>query len=603
MEKYIFLFTLSPVQSFIAQARKTQDLYAGSRILSELTKAAATEAKDNQGIHLVFPQNTEGAASFPNRFIGTIENASKDLQTIGQAIEKVVIDKFKEFANDVLERVKLSKPNGFEEQINNHLDINWLFHPIKTTYADAYKEIEPLMASLKNVRFISNTHPEAGRKCSLDGELNALFRGQHTTNSQLKKQAIPVSTGAWLNANEGLSAVNLVKRTYEAQKFPSTAEVALSFHIEHLDVVPKINYGIYKSMFSKDRFDEQLCYKENLTQKYLEQNGYKDVLDKYPLAKLQELRSNAFGDKELQKYYAVIAFDGDKMGELLSGETRKDKSGDLEVFQGKVSGLLMLFSQFIYDTLDKKKVHVIYTGGDDFLGFVNLHDLFEVVETLRIQFDEQVNKVLKEDLEADKPFTFSMGIAIAHYKTPLSIVLKTARDMETKAKNDGKRNAFAIAALKHSGESHEAYFKWELTENKGLPKWNTLKKLVDYFQNDCSETFVRSLDKEFYLFQQKDKIKIERRKIKEEIVQNESEKDVQKHYYLFPELKRLTLRSMNENSKTDPTVIAEDVWQFFVYDTIIDEYVFYAQNALDAIKVALFLKKETKVDKKVKNGN
>ena len=28
--QYLFLFTIGPVQSFIAQARKTRDLYAGS---------------------------------------------------------------------------------------------------------------------------------------------------------------------------------------------------------------------------------------------------------------------------------------------------------------------------------------------------------------------------------------------------------------------------------------------------------------------------------------------------------------------------------------------------------------------------------------------
>ncbi|NPA53826.1 MAG: hypothetical protein GXO21_04085 [Aquificae bacterium] len=38
--EYLFIFTITPVQSFIAQARKTRDLHAGSRILSELIKKA-----------------------------------------------------------------------------------------------------------------------------------------------------------------------------------------------------------------------------------------------------------------------------------------------------------------------------------------------------------------------------------------------------------------------------------------------------------------------------------------------------------------------------------------------------------------------------------
>ena len=41
---------------------------------------------------------------------------------------------------------------------------------------------------------------------------------------------------------------------------------------------------------------------------------------------------------------------------------------------------------FIYDNLDKKTIDVVYAGGDDFLGFVNLHHLFEVVKELRTQY-------------------------------------------------------------------------------------------------------------------------------------------------------------------------------------------------------------------------
>jgi len=40
MNKYLFLFTISPVQSFIAQARKTKDLYDGSKLLTDLIKVA-----------------------------------------------------------------------------------------------------------------------------------------------------------------------------------------------------------------------------------------------------------------------------------------------------------------------------------------------------------------------------------------------------------------------------------------------------------------------------------------------------------------------------------------------------------------------------------
>jgi CRISPR-associated protein Cmr2 len=39
--RYLFTMSLGPVQGFIAAARRTRDLWAGSWLLSEVAKAAA----------------------------------------------------------------------------------------------------------------------------------------------------------------------------------------------------------------------------------------------------------------------------------------------------------------------------------------------------------------------------------------------------------------------------------------------------------------------------------------------------------------------------------------------------------------------------------
>jgi CRISPR-associated protein Cmr2 len=580
--KYIFQFTIAPVQSFIAQARKTQDLYAGSLILSELTRKAVRLAKE-KGIKLVFPKTFFSTASFPNRFIGTIEGdwSEIQLQEIGQYIENELIGCFGVFAKRSLQAVGfygMPLSNGFWEQINQHLDINWLFHPIENGYARAYKEAESLMAALKNVRLVTNKHAEAGRKCSLDGERNALFFGKGSNPNYIRfNQGNVVSTGAWLNKNEGLSAVSLMKRTYQAEitkKFPSTAAITLSNTLNTLSIEQRMMYVSYKSLFG-DTFDEQLCYEDNLNEKYLEQNGYQAILNKCTLAQLQTWRTNALPNV-LPKYYAILAFDGDKMGKLLSGETRKDSNSDLAAFQTNVSSTLIPFGKWIYDELEQKeaKLHVIYTGGDDFLGFVSLNNLFEVVKRLRTEFDKQVNAPLKEAIHGD--FTFSMGIAIAHYKEPLSIVLRTAREMEALAKNKGDRDAFAIAAIKHSGENHQAYFNWDLNQNGDikLPNWNALKQLVHHFQKDCSETFVRSLDRTFYNLQDS-----------EGTIENSFEASLQ------TELLRLAAKSLNKDAENDAQTIQKTVWQLFKTN---ESGKILARNALEATKIALFLKRELK---------
>lgn len=65
--QYLFLFTIGPVQSFIAQARKTHDLFAGSKIISDLIDAAmVTVGKNN----VIFPDANSDAK--PNRFFAKI---------------------------------------------------------------------------------------------------------------------------------------------------------------------------------------------------------------------------------------------------------------------------------------------------------------------------------------------------------------------------------------------------------------------------------------------------------------------------------------------------------------------------------------------------
>ncbi|HNI45355.1 MAG TPA: type III-B CRISPR-associated protein Cas10/Cmr2, partial [Chitinophagales bacterium] len=362
-KQYLFFVTIGPVQSFIAQARKTQDLYAGSRILSELTKAAAQEAKNNQNITLVFPTEIPaGNNSFPNRFIGTITGnfSNEQLQAKGQSIEDKVRETFKDFAKNALSVVQLAAPAGFDEQIKAHLDINWLFLPMTdNNYGAAYRLIEPYMASLKNMRIIGNEYPEAGRKCSLDGERNALFFGQGSNHSYVSEnKAQIVSQGAWLTSNEGLSAVSLVKRTFEVEKegFPSTAKVALSKQLAGLSKQNEELLNCYKKLFSKDypnacielveqrhissinienkkdnwrtEFDEQLLFEENLTSQNIPNASQLSIAK--PIQ--QKLKPHL-----TQNHYTLIAFDGDKMGALLSGEFCKNKAEttfDLATFQG-----------------------------------------------------------------------------------------------------------------------------------------------------------------------------------------------------------------------------------------------------------------------------
>ncbi|MCS6972788.1 MAG: hypothetical protein NZL89_07160, partial [Leptospiraceae bacterium] len=78
--KYLVLYTITPVQSFITEARKALDLANGSRLLSELAKIGI-ETAEQRGAKIVFPKLQHNIASFslPNRFLAEFEGDAEAL--------------------------------------------------------------------------------------------------------------------------------------------------------------------------------------------------------------------------------------------------------------------------------------------------------------------------------------------------------------------------------------------------------------------------------------------------------------------------------------------------------------------------------------------
>jgi CRISPR-associated protein Cmr2 len=514
---YVFILSVGPVQGFIAQARKTQDLYSGSRLLSELCRAAIDEA-ENKDIEIVFPYLPKGTqfSSIPNRMVG-IYRGLNDLSEIGSAIEQAVKDKWQEKIDKVLKEQSKHEPRIIDfgiqcqVQLDNLLEIYWIFEPMKNDdYATAYALAEKHLGGVKNFRPFQQTE-EKGRKCTLDGERNVKFyrttdneKSDYALSNKLfcKKEEVCISSRlplSILQLGEGLSAVSFIKRGSGGQSFPSTAEIAL------MDSLHKIKIGDNSKTLDKvfqyrakvgEGFDEQLYYPENINDDYLRKNGfYKE--DKVTAAILQPLYDTFKKDLTLQKYYALVMFDGDHMGKVVGGAYLKDKN-KLASFQKKCSELLFNYADWAQNELKSPKGRTVYTGGDDFLGFVNINYLFEVLNALRDTFESDVNMKLKEEFENDLVlegsdafnFTFSAGVVLAHYKTPLSIVLKKAREMEHRAKEKGGRDALAVAVMKHSGETHEGILKWtQLTY---------LKFIQEQLLSNFSASFIDHLQRAFY---------------------------------------------------------------------------------------------------------
>jgi len=397
----------------------------------------------------------------------------------------------------------------------------------------------------------------------------------------------------FLSDGEGLCAICFLKRTFELYlkkeisesvfdklTFPSTAEIACADWKEKAILQAKDEFRRYveklkeslKNKFlkveplpkPKEKFkdienpDGQYFYEENITQRYFEKElGISLSVDE--IKQLKEHLKALYNKIDKPKsYYAIIHLDVDNMGKWLSGEflpniqyayNSETWTKMSEEFKKKLNEILSrkLLTPAIHASIStalrnyalefvRKIVEedhlgkLVYAGGDDVLAFVNLKDLFEVMDKLRwalsgnikiengrIIVNSEKGYLIESSgfVEKDEKFiltmgpkaTASAGVVIAHYKTPLQIVIRKVFEMEKKAKENGK-DAFAICLMKRSGEEREIVAKWSYDENnKKINTIELINELVNAFDENnkdkdnkegyIAKGFIQKLESEF----------------------------------------------------------------------------------------------------------
>lgn len=144
---------------------------------------------------------------------------------------------------------------------------------------------------------------------------------------------------------------------------------------------------------------------------------------------------------ETDGYVAVLAMDGDRMGERLSDfktvAEHQDFSKELLDFAPKAEALIK----------DCQGVP-IYLGGDDVLAVLPAGKAVACAEALAGLFTKEVGG------------TASAGVAIGHESVPMQELVNRAREAEHRAKEVYGRNALALAIHKRSGEIQWWGCKW-----------------------------------------------------------------------------------------------------------------------------------------------
>lgn len=522
MNDYLVTFSVGPVQGFIASARRSRDLWSGSYLLSELSKACAKNLKDN-GATLIFPHITDdkdlqknSPFSVGNKIQAIIKADNND--TLKQIITHATTATHARFSDEV--NFAKDTLKNFDNQLRNeiwkkqtaddYIEMQVAWAKIgedkdgKTGYQTAVQKVGRVLASRKATRYFSPSalSPYDSQfmlpKSSLDGARETVLQEDNIKDGLRKKLG--------LSKSEQLDVAGIVKRLgfgEVAEQFTPISRVMADAWIAELaskesnelkklgeiyndlvrqEVATRVrgNDGIYNDF----AYDAQLLYPSRLEVAIKEWQGVDDAVGDNLKALKNTLRPLYKKYGEPYRYGVLLLADGDRMGELLDKATTQDE-------HQAITQALSNFAGKVAQTMRASRGHCIYAGGDDVLGFVPLDKAYQCADSLQKLFAESLAKVA-EQLGVDKAPTLSVGLAICHILTPLSVMRELASGAEKYAKGDHvdekqssekegsekRRNALGILLSVRSGNDTKLRFNWDDVD--ALADFNTF---VNWYVN------------------------------------------------------------------------------------------------------------------------
>jgi CRISPR-associated protein Cmr2 len=490
MNESLFIFTLGPVQSFIAEARRASDLYLGSRILAEMTAAAAQAVPGT----LVFPSGDACAhLAVPNRFVAIINGSAQKAAERAQQAAELVWMRYADQARKQLERFGGKVDRTFDKiwdrQVLDHLAYYWVACPLDTDYRKQYALLQAALDARKRTRDFKASE-EKGQKDSLSGMRAGLLTARDKNSAAYWRRIAaspPLRNRSLLKSRgERLDAIGAIKRFGdEVDAFPSTSTVAAATFLlavrEHEDALRdhekaiealglhKINQQVlFKEGLAEWNYDGDALFAATLTPERLASDygmvdgqGNPNVEPDKLKAAQESLRGlhQAVGCKP-HLYYAVLKMDGDHMAERIgrcrSQDEHKELSDRLAQFADKARSIVN--TEFAG--------RLVYSGGDDVLALSPMEDAFPMAQRLRNVFRDITGGA-----------GLSGGIAFSHHHDPLDRALQAARDAEETAKavyrNEG-RDALCVVALKRSGETLHVGTQWDVDGTDPASLFETL---------------------------------------------------------------------------------------------------------------------------------
>lgn len=535
---YLFLISIGPVQDFIASARRSRDLWFGSWLLSELSKAAAHQLATSHGVdNLIFPtpetiQDVEPGTplNVANKIMAAVKaDDAKAVHALGEQVEAKVRERLETLRTEVYGKVKgqLDTEDDALKQVSDMLEIFWAAVPLPDPeqYQDARQHLEGLMAARKVTRDVSPVTWGGNRPMSsLDGQRESVipktaYPNPETAypkrnNPQRADKINNLYTQYGAGEAERLSGVDLLKRHgfvtrpdgSAEERFMSTSHVAVLPLLKRLAAVPgaRDTWRNYLDQLRTSAVRRELVKREKIAHKYaahtvlgqydgslLFQERLPDVLAGTPEDELQEAKGDleqfyiaTFGRVIAPlPYYALLHADGDNMGKVIDATKtitgHQELSRALSGFADKVQGIVE----------DSHSGALIYAGGDDVLALLPMHTVLACARDLANRFREDMQKYTAPVDEDDPDLgmvspTLSAGIAVCHHIEPFSDALELARKAEKEAKSVPGKDALAVTVSKRSGGDRTVVGQWQSGEDVATAlaeQWRTLDQRLERF--------------------------------------------------------------------------------------------------------------------------
>ncbi len=173
----LLMVSLGPVQDFIASARRGQDLWFGSFMLSQLALAVAKGVQKVAGKDsLIFPTDPEGDAA-ANKIVAQVGNPHEAAQAGKDRMEALL----KELANSAFHGIQ--EHPGFHRDVamahvQDLIEYAWVAVPIGSDYGEARRDAERLLSARKNTRTWEAVPWKAAPrvpKCSICGQRESVI--------------------------------------------------------------------------------------------------------------------------------------------------------------------------------------------------------------------------------------------------------------------------------------------------------------------------------------------------------------------------------------------------------------------------------------------